>query len=164
MNIKNPYIYSFSHNYIHVDSVYFGPLASPFERVIKPTLTEIVDNGKQMMMEAVDFVIAKHERNIELIKNEKAVIEKVGKWLDAHDDGVGKVSALSFSQLYQEKKHRKMMASTNQHQLDSLANGFVPRNLSGDRSPLEQQLRNIEAKSFLSSICVSRKSLWQEGV
>jgi hypothetical protein len=134
MNINNPYTYSFSHNYIHVDSVYFGPLASPFERVIKPTLAEIVDNGRQRMVKAVECVIAKHESELKVIDKRIKLEIKTAR------DSIGRYGNCSESRRL--LRSAAMMRSRHEQYLDSLVNGFLPRNLSDDRSPLEQAHRH----------------------
>jgi hypothetical protein len=121
MIINNPYTYSFSHNYIHVDSVYFGPLASPFERVKKPTLTEIVDNGKQMMMRAVECVITKHERELKVINNRiklesKSALASIARTGNCHGD-------------MHSYRMAALMRSGHEQYLDSLVGGFAPREL-----------------------------------
>jgi|TARA_R110000851_G_scaffold272661_1_gene425380 Mg2+ and Co2+ transporter CorA len=120
MNINNPYIYSFSHNYIHIDSAYFGPLASPFKRVVKPTLTEIVDNGKQMMSVAVERVITKHEKELKVINNKIKLESK------------SELASIARTGNCRDQMHSLMMAAigndamlNNNHQryLDSLSKG-----------------------------------------
>jgi hypothetical protein len=60
------------------------------EALAKPTLTEIVDNGKQKMMKAVECVIAKHEKELKAIDDKiklesKSALASIGRYGNCHD-------------------------------------------------------------------------------
>tara|TARA_R110000851_G_scaffold88070_5_gene192193 strand:+ start:844 stop:1302 length:459 start_codon:yes stop_codon:yes gene_type:complete len=152
MNINNPYLYSFSHNFIHIDSGYCWPSFLPFERTNSSTLPEIVRNGKQMMSVAVECVIAKHEKELEAIER-RARAEKESALRSFYRSGTCSDGA-------RQQIMGMLIENGHQKYLDLLVNSFTARNLIGDMSPIDQQARNIEAKNRSSSIFGNSEPIW----
>jgi hypothetical protein len=96
----------------------------------KPTLAEIVDNGKKKMMEAVECVIAKHEDDLKVIDNRIKLEVKTAQ------DSIGRYGNCNESRIL--LRNAAMMRSGHEQYLDSLVNGFAPRSLTGDANPIEQ--------------------------
>ena len=75
---------------IDMEPMVGNDFSEQYQEQTKPSLTEIVDNGKQKMMEAVEYVIAKHEKELKAIDNKiklesKSALASIGRYGNCHD-------------------------------------------------------------------------------